>query len=59
MTIEEIIDALVEERHGSSRTRIDFELLIDGKQYTAMAYKIRNQNLIRIDIRQVEKPKEE
>lgn len=55
MEIEEIIKEMVD----SNRTRSDDEIHVRGVIYKVTAYKIRNQSLIRIDIRPLEKQEEE
>ncbi len=54
MQIEKIIKEMVD----NDRTRIDQRIEVDAKPYKVTAYKIPNQGLIRIDIRQLEGPRE-
>jgi len=56
MKIEDIIKEMNKEYPEGNRTRMDAEIMVDEKPFKFTAYKIRNQSLIRIDIRPLEKP---
>lgn len=55
MLIEDIIEEMIKDYPEGNRTRMDAEIFVDSKPFKLTAYKIKNQNLIRIDIRQMEK----
>lgn len=58
MEIEKIIREMKED-HPAIPSRKDFGATVDGTLYKVTAYKIRNQGLIRIDIRPLEKTEDE
>lgn len=53
------IEKLIKDMIDNDRTRIDQRIEVDAKPFKLTAYKIRNQSLIRIDIRPLEHAKEE
>lgn len=55
MQIEEIIKEMTKDYPEGNRTRLDMEITVGTKSFKLTAYKIKNQNLIRIDIREIEK----
>lgn len=53
MTIEELIKTMTQDYPEGNRTRMDMEVKVDGIDYKLMAYKIKLQDTIRIDIRKI------
>lgn len=53
------IEKIIIEMKERDRSRIDQRIEVDGEPWKVTAYKIPNQGLIRIDIRQLETPGEE
>lgn len=54
MEIEKIIKEMID----GGRTRIDQRIEVNANPYKVTVYQIRNQGLIRIDIRPLEEPGE-